>query len=87
MYLQRLIHESRYGRFMVCEHRWQRNVAFEVADFDNHFVAFFGHDDFIHFDVWEWQAEDVGVPVLDDFLDGATVKDLTGILLTKDGGG
>src|SRR5216683_2245157 len=41
--LQRFIYKASYRGFLVGQYCWQRDVAFEVTDFDNHFITFFGH--------------------------------------------
>src|SRR5579884_3407337 len=48
MNLQRLVDEASQFGFLVGKDGWQRDIALEIADFDDHFIAFFGH---LHFSI------------------------------------
>src|SRR5258708_10120672 len=60
--LQRFIHKASYRSFLVGQYCWQRDVAFEVTDLDDHFITFFCHQYLFHLNVRQRQAEHINIP-------------------------
>ncbi len=85
MNLQRLIDEARQFSFLVGQYCREGNVAFEVANLDDHLIALFGHQYLVHFDMRQGQAQDIGVALAKDLLNGAAMENLRGIEVAKDG--
>src|SRR5579883_2770296 len=84
MNLQRLVDEASKPGFLVGKDGWQGDVALEIANFYDHFIAFFGHLHFVHFDMWQGKAQDICFSLPNHFLDGAAMEDLRWVLLAKD---
>src|SRR5206468_9048515 len=75
--------ETGNGRIVICQYRGQSDIALKIADLDNHLITLFRHEHFVHFDMRERQAENVGIPLLGDLLYCPSIEDLGWILLPK----
>src|SRR5579884_4240073 len=80
MNFQSLINEPGNSGFLICEHGGQSNIAFEVADLDDHLVALLGHLHLVHFNVRQREAQNILVSCTLEFLHGAAMEYLCGVL-------
>src|SRR5215472_12511155 len=85
MYLQGLIDKAGNGGLMISKDGRQGDITFEIADLDDHLVAFFGHRHLVHLDVRQREAQDVGIALASNLLYSALKEDLCGIAVAEDG--